>query len=177
MSHRPSLPTTQLTSLLPPNIDLEHVSQYNKHGRALVTLLKERIVPDRHLPLILGLFAVYNLLVSLGHLISGNISWAPHSDFHRQEWLDIGFDTEVVDVLELLPYLQDDISIGESVDIAHDAPTLSYLGKGKAEYRGTAEIPQFLGSKDIFVTGSSRNIFGPCNLYYLYKSEEGLFHD
>jgi len=71
-----------------------------------------------------------------------------------------------------LPYLQDDISFGEPVDIAHDAPTLSYLGKGNPEYRGIAPILQFLGTKDFFVTGSSRDLFGTRNLYYLYKSED-----
>jgi hypothetical protein len=163
--------------LLPPHIDLEHVSQYNEHGRALVTLIQDRDIFERHHPLILGLFAVYSLLISLGHFTSANISWPPHSDFRRQDWLDIGFAPEAVDILELLPYLKDDINYGESVHIAYDASTLSYLGKGNPEYRGIDQvIPEFLDPKDFFVTGESRCMYVG-NFYYLYKSEDGMFHD
>jgi hypothetical protein len=92
MSYQPLIPTTQSTQLLPANLDLEHVSQYNDHGKALAIILDEHKIHDRHYPFVLGLFAVYNLLVSLGHF-------------------------------------------------------------------------------------TSANIFGPRNLYYLYKSDDGLFHD
>jgi hypothetical protein len=144
------MPTTQSTRLLPANLDLEHVSQYNDHGKALVPLLEEHKVSDCHHPLVLGLFAVHNLLVSLGHFSSADISWAPLADFRCQDWLEIGSDPEVADFLEPLPYLQDDMNVGEPIDIAHDAPALSYLGKANPEYRGITEISQFLGSKDIF---------------------------
>jgi hypothetical protein len=163
--------------LLPPDIDLEHVSQFNEHGRALVTLIQSRDskIPERHHTLILGLFAVYNFLISLGQLDTANVSWPPHSHFRRQDWLDIGFAPEVVDILELLPYGKDEVIYYEQpAHIAPDAPFLTYLGKGDSQYRGIIEIPEFLSPEDFLVTGNSRCMFGPRNFYYLYKSKDGV---
>lgn len=92
-------------------------------------------------------------------------------------WLTIGFDPEVVEILNLLPYLKDGLNYGEPPEIAHDAPSLSYLGKGRPDYRGGSipEIPVFLGAKDFFITGNSKFMFGGYNTYYVYKSKNGMF--
>jgi hypothetical protein len=159
--------------LLPPLIDLDHVSRYNEHGRLLCSLIRERAIPEKHHSLILSLFSVYSLLVSLGHFSYADTSWPPHSDFRRQGWLDIGFTPEVVDILELLPYLQDDISNpGSLADIAHNAPALPYLGDANPAYRGPLEIPNFVAPTDFFITGN--DLFGNFHYYYLYKSDDGI---
>jgi len=160
--------------ILPPHIDIEHVSQYNKHGRSLCSLIQHHAIAQKHHPLLLGLFAVYSLLVSLGHIDPEIISWPPHVDFAGEDWLRIGFAPEVVDLLELLPYLKEG-KWGEPIHISHDAPSLSYLGAGNPTYRGPEEIPELLTEKDFFITGNGRGMFGRRHYHYLYRSEDGMF--
>jgi hypothetical protein len=167
---------------LPPTsyleLTLERISQCKEHGTSLVDLILSRQIHERHYPLILGLFTVYTLLESLGHFpASENIFWPPHSDFHREEWLNIGFESEVVDILELLPYIKESIYPNEPIHIAHDAPGLSYLGKANTDYRGNTETGKFLDLKDVFITGDGvghRYMFGTRHIFYLYRSEDGL---
>jgi hypothetical protein len=158
--------------LVPPFIDLDHVSQYNEHGKVLCSLIRERAIPDKHHILILGLFGVYSLLVSIGHLDPANISWAPHADFDRQGWLDAGFTAEVVDILEFLPYLKCNTRGGELVQVAHNSPALSYLSHAHPTYRGPDQIPNFVAPTDFFVTGE--DVFSNFHYFYLYKSDDGI---
>jgi hypothetical protein len=165
-----------------PNPDLaltlQRISNSNERGKAIVALIVNNQIHERHHPLILGLFTVYSLLESMGHFpISDSVSWPPHSDFKRDEWLSIGFNQEAVDILELLPYFKESVVSNYQPEIAHDAPGLSYLGKGMTAYRGISETGQFLDPRDFFVTGDGSEdgtgMFGPRNTYYLYRSEDG----
>jgi hypothetical protein len=92
-----------MNPLAPPNIDIRHVSMYNNHGKALVELLESTSISSLHCPFILGIFAVYTMLVSMQYMNDDDISWAPHSNFIAEEWLAIGSAQEVVDILALLP--------------------------------------------------------------------------
>lgn len=93
-----------MAALVPLNLDLDYVSNYNTHGAALVQLLKEREISSLHHRLILGMFAVDSALVSMCYFKEDDISWLPHAEFIDQEGLDIGFDQKAVEILSLLPF-------------------------------------------------------------------------
>jgi hypothetical protein len=123
-----------MEALISSNIDPQHVSSYNNHGKTLVELLGTTKISSLHHPLILGLFAVYTTLVSLHYVNSDDVSWAPHSNLIAEQWLAIGFTEEVVDILALLPYPRKKV---EGWDLAPEAPALSYLGTGNIGVRDT----------------------------------------
>jgi hypothetical protein len=132
-----------ISYLIPPNIDLDHVSRYNAHGQKLAELLGD--MPVLHHPLILGLFAVYSLLIKLGNLNEDEVSFPPHDDFCPENWLGIGFTQEVVDILELLPYAHRET--GERASIAPWTPAISYLGGGDPDVRGPDPIREYNPSR------------------------------
>jgi hypothetical protein len=171
MSQIPIPPTDERVwqlHLLPPHIDLDHVARYNSRGKALVGLIEEHDVSSLHHPAILGLFAVYSILVTLGYFQNEEISWPPHEDFAHEEWLDLGFTQEVVGILALLPYQKPPFNRRDMLkSIAPSAPEFGYLGNGSAMALGFDVepwvLPEHFGITRMAATG----------FWYVYNTKDG----
>jgi hypothetical protein len=155
-----------LSSLL--RLDLDSVSNYNEHGSTLVKLLHDRNIPQKHHPIILGLFSLYSLLVSLRYFEENQISWPPHDDFRPQEWLEAGLDQTAVDVLDLLP-LPKYGGYSQDWQLAPSAPAISYLGEPDKYKLDLTHNSDFIRPSDIRLTEAY--ISGDV---YIYNTREGI---
>lgn len=137
------------------NLSLEDVAAYNDHGAALVSALQEATIDATHYPVILGMFAVWSLLVSIGHLSEGDVLWPPYTSeqFKAQAWLDGGLTPTVVAIIALLPYPRMDYkSRDDRFHIDPEALLTSYLGS--PEYDSSHERPDgYLAQRDIDALG------------------------
>jgi hypothetical protein len=89
------------------------------------------------------MFAVWSLLVSIGHFSDDDVLWPPYTadQFIAQEWLDAGVKPLVVSIISLLPYPSDNYDSSEKWIWGLDpqAYPLSYLGSPK--YDASEENP------------------------------------
>jgi hypothetical protein len=115
-------------ALLLPPINLETVAAYNSHGAALVDAIKTNQIAPLHHAFILGTFAIYSMLISMGDITESDIHWPPYTaeSFQSQAWLEAGFQNCAVDILALLPYFKEEF---KHWNIAPQAEALSYLGR------------------------------------------------
>jgi hypothetical protein len=160
-------------TLIPPNVDLDHVSAFNEDGKRLEQLLSERNISAKHNPLVLGLFSVYNLLIRLGLFEQGQVAFPPHDNFDVEGYLAIGVTPEVVGILALLPYWAPDEDWklgGDPLFVSDGAPALSYLGKADPDRRGPPPIEGFLKLEHFCLN----NAFSQ-NRNYIYDSVNGEF--
>ena len=116
------------------NLNLDNIATYNDHGAVLAEAIRSSDIAATHHPVILGLFAVYSILVAIGHFNEDEIIWPPHSirDFSATEWLATGLDPVVVSIAALLPYPGPKARYAPW-HIAPEAMALSYLGGPKLE--------------------------------------------
>jgi hypothetical protein len=177
MSQQPIIQPVQSPSfyLIPPNIDLEHVAKYDDHGKALVELIKAGDIPTLHHPVILGLFAVYSMFIALGIFDESRISFPPHEDFRPQEWLNIGFTEEVVNIMALLPWLLKGEHYEDAPLIAPQSPALSYLGiaDDPESFRGpevSPEVKQIILPEHFCLTSAWARDHN-----YIYNSKDGVY--
>jgi hypothetical protein len=151
-----------LSSLL--HFDLDSVSNYNQHGSTLVKQLQDRNIPQMHYPAILGVFSLYSLLVSMRYFEENQISWPPHNDFRRQEWLEAGLNQTAVEVLSLLPLPKE-----AEWQLAPSARAISYLGEADKHKLDLTYNGDFPRPSDIRLTEAYRS-----GDVFIYNTEEGI---
>jgi hypothetical protein len=108
-------------------LDAENIEAYNSYGAAVADAISRSDLAPLHHPFVLGMFAVYSMLVSMDHFTEEDIYWPPHTleSFDPQMWLNAGFEAPVATILVLLPYPREEFNHWH---VALEAEALSYMG-------------------------------------------------
>jgi hypothetical protein len=137
------------------DLSLENIAAYNDHGVAIVNGIRQSDIDPLHHPVILGMFAVYSLLIAIGHLGEDDVVFPPYTpeQFDPQEWLDVGFGQGAVDILALLP--NPSVKYDPNMEVWHIEPQawpISYLGVQRFE-QDIEHTKEFVSQRNLDFNG------------------------